>query len=74
MSFRRMGNANVNRHGKRRHVLVDSFEELCPSLTYRFVPDIWFESPGSWAELGQMGLHIWFSEPWEYVTVMDTKP
>lgn len=45
-------------------------EQLVPSLTYQFVPDIWFESPGSWAELGQMGLHMWFAEPWEYVTVV----
>lgn len=50
---------------------MNSYEELTPSLTYRFVPDIWFEYPGEWADLGAMALHIWFAEPWEYVTVIE---
>jgi len=43
-------------------------EVLVPSLSHRFVPDIWFDEPGDWADLPPAALHMWFQEPWEYVT------
>jgi hypothetical protein len=43
-------------------------DHIGPNLTYRFVPDIWFEEPGEWADLGAAGLHMWFQEPWEHYT------
>jgi len=43
-------------------------ERIGPNLTYRTVPDIWFDEPGSWAELGRGALHMWFQEPWETYT------
>ena len=46
-------------------------EELVPALTYHFVPDIWFDYPGEWSDISAMALHIWFAEPWEYVTIVD---
>lgn len=48
-------------------------EYIGPSLTYRLVPDIWFEEPGSWADLGSCALHMWFQEPWEYHTRVERR-
>lgn len=49
----------------------DMWEELAPNLTYQFVPEIWFQYAGNWDDLGPMGLHMWFAEPWESVTVIN---
>lgn len=48
------------------------YEELVPAITSEVMPEEWFEFPGDWDDLGAMGLHMMFSEPWEYVTVFPT--